>query len=559
MKGSSYGIDVRVRIVPTYAGESDQRSTLNNAFLTDKLSETFEADIEDVTISSTLRRECSSFQITLAARPVTVPVDGVGLMQFEDWAEVIRPQALIAIAIHRQGSPSDPSTTWAPEPMFLGLVDPGGVSKRMDFSRAQPRRVVCISGRSLASVLSDQRWWYHHYLADSPPPDIAEFFADTAGVEPADLDAETQIRDLGFFAVDLNLFTDVVNRSPVDGMKAAYDFFIGGDPADGPPTEGFIKLRFADGRGIRERLRFDAALARRSFFDSGARLTRQTIITSDLVQANCWEAMQSFAEEPFVEMFTDTFGDSLEDAHVDIIVRKPPFAGHIAYPPKGASVEFSSGKAPVPLSSLFDQEFGGWGQRVAIVDNGELHGSWNECDQTVLIDPSDILAAPNLRRGGTEIYNAFSICPQIGGAGGQSKGEQLLSRETPPIIDKNPESPSYIRRYGIRLHPARYTKYIPMLESDGVTRLPSGGWARHSAAYGALLHAWNKWNPEFFTGQLVVQGRTSLRIGRRLVYRDPSAGTHQEFYITGVLHRATLGDRPSYTTTVQVERGWAVR
>ena len=166
-----------------------------------------------------------------------------------------------------------------------------------------------------------------------------------------------------------------------------------------------------------------------------------------------------------------------------------------------------------------------------------------------------MIGIPTLARGASDVFNAFEVRPQIGSSAGDNQGDALLQADTPPIIDADSESPSYVRRFGIRRHPFRSTKYIAITKENNSTRVPSGGWARHATAYAALLRTWFHWNPEMLSGSYLLKGRTGLRIGRRLVDRD----RHLEFYITDVLHRVVLtGAQPTYTTAVRVERGWEI-
>lgn len=526
MKGASYTIDAQVKLLPTFSGQPG--NDLNQVFAYNKkIQDQLRADLLDVTITSSIYEPAARFSFTLAARPV---------LGMASWGELIRPYALVTILLHRAGH--DAACTPEPEPMLIGLVDPGGILVSEDYQDAEPHRTVRISGRSLAGVLTDQSWWYNHYLATQPPPEMADFFADDAGFQQST--NAVQEAALGFFAVDPELFTDLPRLTPAAAMGVVYKFFVGT-----PEKPGFIHLQFDDKRPLRDRLVFDEALALRSFFDPAARFMQQTSPTQ-FPQQPCWGAMHLFAEDTFVEMFTDTFGTSADDAACHLVVRKPPWAGHIAYPNDRPSVAFSTGKAPGFGSSLFDQQFGGWGE-----DNRAA--GWNGQPQTVLISGSDVISIGQLVRGSGPIFNTFCVRPQIGGPSGNSQGDTLLNKEVPPIIDNDPNSPSYILRWGIRQHPFQSTKYIPVVGSDNSTRVPAGGWGRHCAAYGALLRSWLHWNPEMWSGVLVLKGRTSLRIGRRLM--DTDVG--REYYITGATHHLTLtGQQPTYTATVQVERGW---
>ena len=187
-------------------------------------------------------------------------------------------------------------------------------------------------------------------------------------------------------SVDPTLWESLTDRHPAEGMARACASFVTG--YNGRP--GFIKVQFHDGRSLASRLQFNAEVAKASFFDAGARLLQQ-FVPWHFPQASCWDVMGYFAEPPFVESFTDTFGATPASAAVSIIIRKPPWLGHVG--PEGR-IAFSHGSESPPVwgQSLFDTTF----------------GEWDRSSDTVAIDGSDIIARPVLRRGllGSEIYSA---------------------------------------------------------------------------------------------------------------------------------------------------------
>jgi hypothetical protein len=496
-------------------------------------------DLQGVTVTNSIGSpDSATFELRLPMRPV---------FGKRNWADVLRPYTVVSIAIHRGGVRSDPAATSAPEPVMLGLVDFAEVVE--DYSQQAPYRFVRVVGRSLGALLADQPWWFHRYLVaaggegDAPgaariPDDFRSWYSDHASFSL--LRDEVNLRTLGFLAVDPNLFLDVAERDPATCMQRAYDFFVGN-----AQRAGFIKMAFADGRPLRDRLVFDADLTRQSFFDQGARLMRQ-VLPASFPTASCWDILDLFCEPPFTELFADTFGTSVQDAAVHIIARKPPWAGHVVDTPRGPRVAFSTGSAPPGPGvgqSLFDRSLA-----------EAVPGHWDRSLDTVTIDGADVIQRPQLRRGidgPGAVFNAFEILPQVSSLAGNGPGDRAIQEMTPPLIDEDPASPSYVRRFGIRRFPRRASKYISTTTRDGSMRF---GQARdQSMAYQLLLRTWFYRLPEFWHGRYVLRGRTALRVGRRLVDRALS----REYYITSVTHRVDLaGQEPGFESACTVSRGW---
>ena len=534
--GTQYGIDAEIRLEPTFSQPGFVDGTVSTellkrateALLQDKtLGERIRGDMLSVQVQNQLGNAAASFSIDLAPRKVYGDLT---------WAQIIQPYSLITIALHRRGN--DAASTASPEPVLLGLVDYAQTVE--DFSQNEPRRVDRIVGRALSSVLNDHHWWYHHFLAGAGgvvqiPPDMREFYEVRPNREA--LREEVNLRDLGFLAIDLDLYKNVQQRHPVAFMAKTFEFFVGAPASTiGNVQDGFIKLRFADGRPLKERLIFNAGAALAGHHDQGARLSG-AFIPTEMPQASCWTAMQHFAEQPFTEFFTDTYGTTIDDALVQVVARKPPWAGHVTYKPDPA-VGFSTGSAPGQHQSLFDTAFGEW----------DIH------KDTVEVSGDDIEYRA-LRRGVVGqggMYNFYEVRPAGSPSSGNNRGDQVMQQLVPPLIDENPRSPSFIRRYGVR--PFRHrTKYIAIVDTDDDGRLEGADLRRHALSYAALVHEWMFRAPEFWSGQYRTKGITGLRVGRRLVDTD----LNREYYITGVTHSMSLtSERPSFSTTTQVSRGW---
>lgn len=530
--GTSYGLDCAVTIVPTSA--LPRESTPADApWLAEPIrgaeraiGRAFHDDILAVTVSNAMDRPFATFEIVMAARPLT--------QSGYTWGDLIEPFSLVTIAMQRSGPPNDPTTTVQPETVMLGLVDYTALSE--DYGDAAPRRQVRIVGRSLSALLVDQRWWFHHFLADRQNVDRLPDARALYQTQPdwRLLRDEAGMRGLGFLAIDIDRFKDVTQRHPIAAVATAWNVFVNGSADDAP----FIQIQFADGLPLAKRLVLNTADAEASYVDAKARLQSQ-VIPSQMPRANCWELLQFFCPSPFMELYQDSIG-TLEAPECHVVLRKPPFVGHIGYDTGQPNVAFSTGAFPQPHGSLFDREYG---------------PNWSRSRDTVVIAGSDILSVPMMRRGldGRPVYSAYDVQPALGGPSGNNQSDRFVQREVAPIYDEYIHSPSYIRRVGIRSVDPR-PNTIPIVSPDGDTRLEIGDFGKHAYAYSALAYAWFFRSPAFWQGQYVLKGNTGIRIGRRLV--DSTRARPREFYVTSVVHRMEFGQQPAFTTTVQVERGW---
>ena len=496
-------------------------------------------DVDEIVVSAPAERQLQSDLLAVrVANSITAPYQTfrIDLAPHSAWANLIRPYSLVSIALQRY-APGDMAATSTPEPVLLGLVDYVDVTE--DYGQASPHRRISVCGRSLSATLSDNRWWHHWFLADADgkrrdPPEWSNLFAGHLG--EAQLKQEAQLAARGFFAVDPHLFDALVDSHPARAMKLAFDFYVG--TAD---QTGFIKLEFgSDGKRERlaSRLLFDEAATQAGFHDPSCRLVKQAMPTSLLQDASCWDALAHFCEQPFTELFTDTYGNTVNDAAVHVIARKPPWAGFIGFEGNKAVVDFKTGR-PKGGQSLFDSE----------------HGRWDAFIDTVNINVgarNDVVCI-NLRRGvdgRNATFNAFSVLPETSSPAGNNTGDQLLQREIPPLIDEDPDSTSYVLRYGLRPAPRHQSKYISVVGVDE-SKLEMGDAKSRAMAYELLLREWYHRQPEFWHGSYVLKGRTELRVGKRLL--DHRA--KREFYITSVVHDLRC-DTGRFISTVNVERGW---
>ncbi len=494
----------------------------------------FGRDVQRVTIAHSFNQPFGRFCIDVAPREV---------LRGQTWAQIIKPYSRCAIALRRwSGDRDDPASTETPVPVMVGLVDSPEIQE--DFSHAGPQRECRLVGRGIASVLADHRWWFHSLLSavalgsDAPAlPHLRDFMLGPPPA-PALLEQEVEIRTRGLLAINPDLFA-LSERTPARLMATAFKFFVEGTGRNDP----FIKVNFVDGVPLSELLQLDQELAGASYFDPAARMISQHLPTTSLPNASCWDIMRLFNPDHYQELFAEVRGATLAEARMHIVARKPPFAGAIGDPNGAANVVFGTGQAPALRGeSLFEEQYPGW-DRYA---------------ETVYIDDGDVIAIPTMRRsveGVGRVFTLYQVTPALipfTGDQGQETWKQFIL----PIIDEDPESPSYIHRYGVRPFEV-HSKTIPAVDEQSDEKLPRSDIARRCYAYAALAREWFYRAPEMWEGNIVLKGRTDVRLGKRLVLRSHRLpGIVREFYITGVSHSMQFSKDPLFTTTLQVARGW---
>jgi len=518
--GRSYTIDAQVKIVTGrgHAGHGDK--TIFDTRAGDR-------GLVSITVSNSIRAPFQRCALQFA--PEAVTVDG------RPWAEAIPPHSLVSVAIHRRSNPTDDASTDLPEPIFLGLVDE--ISQQSEYGAGPPRRSNQLQCRSLTALLVDQPWWSHSWgsyydesgqPATKPPAEFAHFFPR---INRDRFTAQRAIAFLGLGAFDQAVYL-LENRFPPDLMNLVWAFFVGGK-LPSQSIEPFIRVAFADDVPLQARLRFDRDRAARNFVDPGARIG-PPVVGSQLPGASCWDFFRRFSDPQLQELYSDTHGRTVDDAYVEVISRKRPFAGFVTQP--GPSLGFDP-QAPATFGeSCFDGRF----------------GDWDVQRDTIEVDRSDVIGDRTSRGHGNDTYGMYRVRPALLSNAGPSTSALSIEALIPFIIDEVADSPSRADIYGAR--PLDYqTPYLSGLSNASGT-MPMDVYTNQGVAYEALLWQWHHRNPEMWRGNLTCKGRTSFRVGKRLLRRD----MQREYYIEDVRHQITLGQRIGFTTSLGVSRGWDI-
>lgn len=553
MHGTSYTIDAQVKVVRTITDmpQVTSSSTVNQTVAPNASSTLLDtrrpsrSGIISIETYNSISAPYGHFQIELAPQPL----DDKGTLP----ADVLKPASLVVIALHRHGGDptTDAAVTPQPVPVMIGLIDEPHADE--DYSQAGTRRSQYVRGRALSAVLADQRWYFNAWLFNAigkslAPGGFSAYFDSAALTDEiktfAALASGSGAAEI--LAIDPQfLAQDASHATPLEFINTIYKFMITG--IGGKPP--FINLAFGDGVPLAQRLVYDPATA--NFVDPRALILSGLVSTDWISAGNAIGVMKYFVPDAVMESFSDTFGTSLEDAHVQLIIRKPPFAGHIDYGTQGAEVRFAtqSGHAP-PLfgGTLFDWQ----------------HGEWNTKKATMYIDGSDIItsalstgAQASVSGAGIGMANLFVVQPRQPPTAGNSNAPNPWDAIIAPMVVSNPQAPAYYRRYGLVPLPKVQLNYAPILESDNSTPNGNSNFIRQCLAHEALLYEWHQRFPDMYRGTYTLKGSTNYRAGMRLVDRTHN-DRPREFYVTGVRHRLAFGPQAavSFQTTVEVERGW---
>lgn len=443
--------------------------------------------------SKRLDQPCGRFTLTFAPLEVA---DGLF------WSDILPAYSLVEIFLQRYPDPE-------PRLVMIGLVDRGEVVE--DFSAAAPQRQVTVHGREAGCIFVDQKVLY---LPAPPEPILAGQVAHEARQLdlPALYEEKTQL--LGMLALDPDIGFE--GASPVDVIDRFIRMATVGLPTKyNPHGVPLLDLRLPK-RTLADLVVFDADRARAQLFDPAAKLPAagQDIRTG----VSLWEMIETWSDPTYHEIWTRTavLGSGRLDGVIEVVFRRRPFAGRIV---DGEAVYI----APV-AGSQFDPEF------------------LDDPAENIELEPARIISRS---RGwdAARTQNLYYVYPQL-----PFKDDQYQALYQ-PLIDVGDDSPSDIRRLGLRLR--KVTDYY---FGEGPSTALEVGQAR-----ARLLWAWHRFEGIMQSGALQVIGDPIYEVGKRLVEVE-DGDPLREAYITGVSHAVMLATaQPAFRTHLQFERGWPLR
>lgn len=490
-------------------------------------------DLISVTTSKALGEPCGRFTLTFVPRER----DGY------TWADLVPGYSLVEIWAQRY--PTNP------EPVLLMLGLTSASARSEDYSSAQPRRTVQISGRELSCIFVDQRVLYLPVppertatrqageILEASTDDLGRTFGSRQGPAGLPATASPSVAAFGMLAIDPELAAR--GDSPVDAIDRFVKMVTVGTKSEyNPDGLPLLNFEFPDAK-LRELVFFDRAKASALLFDPGAELPAAGQLSVE--NAQLWNLMETWSDGTYQELFTETRDLSLANpeislervspASIEVVFRKKPFAGRI----DGTGAVY--GIAP-PSGTQFDRDFA------------------QDPAENILIDGSDVISL-SIVRAVDRISNVYLVYPIVPGISSRTDFRALHQ----PLVDDTFSSPSSMRRFGPRLlERSDYylrigEQFTPAEPAVASSPAPPEAFARASARQ-ELLRAWHRFEPLFWRGTYTLKGDPHLRIGKRMVDRgsgkDPVS---REYYVSGVSHSIVVGgQQPTFISRVSVERGW---
>jgi hypothetical protein len=189
----------------------------------------------------------------------------------------------------------------------------------------------------------------------------------------------------------------------------------------------------------------------------------------------------------------------------------------------------------------FKKAFGGKGTR--FLDD--------EPTLTTMELPWDQLLQRQQRRQSSNVYNFFIVLP-VGGS--FMSGHPNYKYQIVPSIARDPDDPSSVQRYGVRLLPHN-SPYLPSVQTTPNTtpKMSEEHMIESAKQWAEWASVWYGWGPELYAGLLMLPGSPRYNVGQRLTWTEPRG--RREAYCEGVDHDwdARTG---FYHTQVRYTRAW---
>lgn len=486
-------------------------------------------------------------------------INGVGtfVLQFDamrdelrgfNLAERLRPRSAVAIGAVRA------SVSRRVMPIMLGIIDTATYSE--EWRSAAPVRAVQVTGRILSALLMDHQHYFHPIAARAfdDPTKLGDYRQCYTINNEKLLRDEISLRAMGMLAINRELLL-MENLHPVAIAKALFDYYVvSGITPQRPDNTGgpFIKYNILarpdkgaelGGRSLADLIRLKAE--RSDFFDrDGAIMQARVLPTMQMPKGTLWDVLKVIAESPFSELFMETYGESFAKIHTQVVIRKPPWRGHIE---ADGRVNAGASGPPARHESLFD----------------ETYGTWNLAENSIIATGDEILSRNAITRVSrpNEVYTAYEVTPMIMSDSGNSTTESFWKARVPPLFEEGIDSPSTIARYGIRVKQVT-TRMISTIGPDASTPKSDGDIVSRCCGYQALMREWFHRTPEFWEGSIVIRGNPKVKVGMVFVDVDcygPGSRFMREYYITGYQHMFNFSEKePQFVTVLQLERGWDI-
>lgn len=464
-------------------------------------------DVYTLTWGNSVNTPCGRFTLTMAPRYV----EGN-----RTWADLIPAYSLVEIWVQR--FPDDE------ECVMLGLVTHR--SEDADFTQAGPMRTIRISGSAVSRVLVDQKtFWLPVNPATLAPNEPEEFLTDLRSGDASIPDLYGPAAEIfGTAILDPQLFSE--GDGPIAVIDKYVRYIVEGKGPRSVTPKPLLNWALPTVR-LEQILFFDPTRA--SLFDHKARLPAQQSVHAGNVPL--WSLLSGYVSPFYQEFFSETrqlesiapsrvIGadpGGLASVAVEIVLRKKPFAGRIDESGDLVDTRFPGG-------SQFDETFE------------------NDREQSIDLGGWPVQSYC-YARSSDAVRNLFYTLPQ---AVNEIAGTPFTALHA-PLMDTDPASPSFVRRFGLRLCHVN-DPYLAERQGD----------VEHLArTRERLLMAWHRFEPTFLNGQITVAGHPRFRAGKRVVWTEPYVNRRLEFYVPSVTHTVSIrGSSPTYSTQLEVQRGW---
>lgn len=469
---------------PSFFDAEENQTIPENTWNFDSASGDIGADVLSLSVTKAMNSPFGRFSLNLSPRLIA---------RNKHWGDLIPPYSLVEIWL--QSYPRDKTPVLA----MVGLVDEVSVDET--YTNAVQNRSIQITGKESTCLFVDQKTYTVPSTLDTVEP------ADD--IKLPELYSQKTMLLQGF-----NINPDLVqeNTKPYDSFYTFFKIITeGGVRSEGnQEAQPFVNLDLPFNPSTRDKL----SIADLIFYDPEK--TKNNMAdprfifpaSSFTIQNNIpiWTLMSSLVSPVFFELYT--VSKELDGRGVnEIIFRKKPYAGRLNE--NGQVIE----DRPVGQSQL--------DEGLPTFELGDL----------------DVLSR-SLQRSPQNIKNFYRV---LGAFLNQNIPSDPWLYST-PLIDYADNSPSSIKRYGLRLFDV--DDYYLAQDSDEI---------EVKKQRQKLLWYWHRFEPVFKSGDYVIRGNPSIDIGTRITHNN------YEYYVTGVSHNFTATSQsPAFLTKLTVERGWPI-
>ena len=424
----------------------------------------------------------------------------------KSWMDILKPRQMVLIRMSGGGSETYALT---PKPVMLGFIET--IDLRRDYGSA-PTGVISVMGYDFGKVLVDARFYYYYWNK------VRLLTAKSLqyGIKIISK-GRTEILTKIILAIDQFFNMEFVSKTAEtssDGKRICFR------------VKDLLGFNIVGSQGV---------------FSTGNDLM--------LPEVSFWDALTSFIEAPFYEMFTDLIADS----EVIKYVRNGKDSAVSASQWLMGTDSVGTGNINdkvldthrfyiicrnTPFISQFGDE----------TDSKQVGNLWKSLPKITIRD-IDIITE-DLSKSGSEVTNYYNCILE----GYEGSGDYATSLFMYDVYNE-----ASIKKYGIRQYGSPSIKFLHgengnnTLKTDNDTNI---AWLINN---NKRLHDWNYYSDEYISGVYTLQGNPDIQIGKRLERSENENVTGKvkktwQYYIESVSHDYVRYEH--LYTTVNVTRGF---